>query len=93
MKAIQATFYSQAKYVTQQLRANGFQFICRDIFNNFHGTEVTVIIPSGKGRMAKVNLVEAILGNGINVYLSPTRFYQQFPNHHSLLSYNTKIGA
>ena len=81
MKAIQATFYSNVGYPTKQLRDNGFEFICRDVVNGFCGTEVTVIVPSGKGKNKKIEQINEILGRGINIYLSSKKFYAQFPNY------------
>ena len=80
MKAIQATYYSNASTVRNLLDASGFDFIMRPVTNIFYGTEFTVIIPSGKGKNKKIEQINEILGRGINIYLSPKKFYSQFPN-------------
>jgi hypothetical protein len=93
MKAIQATFYSNANATRNLLTAHGFDFIERPVLNVFYGTEFTVIVPSGKGKNKKVDLINQILGKGINIYLTPKQFHCAFPNYRSLPSYNAKIGA
>lgn len=80
VKAIQATYYDsqKANAVKNGLAFLGYEYKTQSVTNVFNGEEITVIVPSGKGKTKHIEIIDKILGRGIDIYLNNKKYNERF---------------